>query len=216
VDVLAMFRPRSGNRDNLYEADYHAIQGLQALAGELNVSIVIVHHVRKSGSDVDPFEKVSGTLGLSGAADAVLILDQDGNGATLYGRGRDVEEIEKAVSFDKLTCRWTILGAAAEVRRTDERAEILSVLIDADEPMNPRDIAIGANMPRNNVDQLLFKMSKAGDILKASRGLYVHPERSDLVKAAKEATNVHPLFPHKNDKKIRNGVDAEGNGAPDA
>jgi RecA-family ATPase len=63
VDVLAMFRPRSENRDNLYEADYHAIQGLQALAGELNVSIVIVHHVRKSGSDVDPFEKVSGTLG---------------------------------------------------------------------------------------------------------------------------------------------------------
>ena len=106
---------RSGNRDNLYEADYHAIQGLQALAGELNVSIVIVHHVRKSGSDVDPFEKVSGTLGLSGAADAVLILDRDSNGATLYGRGRDVEEIEKAVSFDKQTCRWTILGAAAEV-----------------------------------------------------------------------------------------------------
>ena len=38
VDVLAMFRPRSGNRDNQYEADYHAIQGLQALAGEFNVS----------------------------------------------------------------------------------------------------------------------------------------------------------------------------------
>jgi hypothetical protein len=110
IDVLAMFRPRSGNRDNLYEADYHAIQGLQALAGELNVAIAIVHHVRKSGSDVDPFEKVSGTLGLSGAADAVLIVDKDSKGETLYGRGRDVEEIEKAVSFDRLTCRWTILG----------------------------------------------------------------------------------------------------------
>src|SRR4051794_10675648 len=135
-----MFRSRSGNRDNRYEADYHAIQGLQALAGEFNIAIVIVHHVRKSGSDVDPFEKVSGTLGLSGAADAVLILDKDSKGETLYGRGRDVEEIEKAVSFEKLTCRWPIPGAAADVRGTDEGAKILSVLIDADEPMNPRDI----------------------------------------------------------------------------
>jgi hypothetical protein len=149
--------------------------------GEFNIAIVIVHHVRKSGSDVDPFEKVSGTLGLSGAADAVLILDKDGNGTTLYGRGRDVEEIEKAVSFGKLTCRGTILEAAAEVRRTDERAQILSVLIDADEPMNPKDIAIVASMPRNNVDQLLFKMSKAGEILKAARGRYVHSEPSDLI-----------------------------------
>jgi hypothetical protein len=31
---------------------------------------------------VDPFEKVSGTLGLSGAADAVLILDKDSKGET--------------------------------------------------------------------------------------------------------------------------------------
>jgi RecA-family ATPase len=118
IDVLMMFRPAGNRSDNSYEADYNAIKGLQALAGQFNVAIVVVHHTRKSGSDVDPFEKVSGTLGLSGAADAALILDRDGNGATLYGRGRDVEEVEVAVSFDKATCRWNILGAASEVRRT--------------------------------------------------------------------------------------------------
>ena len=122
VDVLAMFKPASGNRDNQYEADYHAIKGLQAIASEFQIAIVIVHHTRKSGSDVDPFRKdVSGTLGLSGAADTCIILDRDGSGATLYGRGRDVEEIEAAVEFDRNTCRWRILGAASDVRRTDER-----------------------------------------------------------------------------------------------
>ena len=64
IDVLAMFRPASGGRDNMYEADYNAIKGLQALASEYRVAIVVVTHTRKSGSDVDPFEKVSGTLGL--------------------------------------------------------------------------------------------------------------------------------------------------------
>ena len=177
VDVLAMFRPMSGNRDNQYEADYHAIKGLQALAGEFNVCIVIVHHTRKSGSDVDPFEKVSGTLGLSGAADAVLILDRDGSGATLYGRGRDVEEIEVAVSFDKLTCRWTVLGAADEVRRTDERTLVLNALKESKEPMSPTDIADATLMTNQNVRQLLISMVKAGEVRKLGRGRYQHPDR---------------------------------------
>jgi hypothetical protein len=60
--------------------------------------------------------------------------------------------------------------------------------------MIPREIAIGAQMPRNNVDQLLFKMAKTGEVLREGRGLYIHPERGDL----------RP--PRKNDKKIRNGA----------
>ena len=120
-----MFRPTSSRSDNQYEADYLAIKGLQALASQYNVAVAIVTHTRKSGSEVDPFEKVSGTLGLSGGADTTMVLDRDGNGATIYGRGRDSEEIESAVEFDRLTCRWRVQGTASEVRRSDERSEIL-------------------------------------------------------------------------------------------
>ena len=102
VDVLMMFRPRGGNRDNQYEADYNAIKSLQLIASEFNIAIVVVHHVRKSGSDVDPFEKVSATLGLSGGADTTMILDRDGAGTTLYGRGRDIEEVDVAVSLIRM------------------------------------------------------------------------------------------------------------------
>ena len=126
-----MFRPTSSRSDNQYEADYLAIKGLQALASQYNVAVVIVTHTRKSGSEVDPFEKVSGTLGLSGGADTTMVLDRDGNGATIYGRGRDIEEIESAVEFDRLTCRWRVQGTASEVRRSDERSEILTILDDA-------------------------------------------------------------------------------------
>lgn len=201
VDVLAMFRPARGGKEQLYDGDYGAIKGLQSLAMEFGVAIVIVHHTRKGGSDGDAFEKVSGTLGLSGAADTTLILDRDGNGATLYGRGRDIQEIETAVAFDRDTCKWSILGQAAEVRKTDERKEILSVLIDADAPMNPREISVAAGMARNNVDQLLYKLGKSGEIQKVGRGLYVHPERRDLIDA-------HTSTPDKNDKKIRKGEGA--------
>jgi hypothetical protein len=206
VDVLAMFKPARGDKENAYEADYHAIKGLQALASEFGVAIIVVHHTRKGGSDSgDPFEKVSGTLGLSGAADTTIVLDRDGNGATIYGRGRDIEEIESAVEFNKGDCRWFVIGRAEEVRRTDERSRILDMLIDADEPMGPREISIATEANRNNVDQLLYKMSKAGQVLKAERGRYIHPERSDLI-AAQAPT------PGKNSKKIRDGggTDMEG------
>lgn len=148
---------------------------------EFGVAIVIVHHTRKGGSDGDAFEKVSGTLGLSGAADTTLILDRDGNGATLYGRGRDIPEIETAVEFDRDTCKWRVLGKAADVRRTDERTEILDVLKDADEPMTPTDIADALGVPRNNIKQMLFKMARAEEVRKAkSKGKYIHPDRTDL------------------------------------
>jgi hypothetical protein len=182
VDVLAMFRPARGQQQSLYEADYAAVSGLQGLASKYGVAVVIVHHVRKSPAETDPFEKVSGTMGLTGAADTVLVLDRDSNGVTLYGRGRDIEEIETALSFDKETCRWIVMGEASEVRRTDERSVILVTLKDADEPMTPTEIAGAIGQPLNNVKQLLFKMSKAGEVRKVPgrRGRYVHPERIDL------------------------------------
>src|SRR6185436_9879052 len=114
-------------------------------------------------------------LGLSGASDTVLVLDRDGVGTTLYGRGRDVEEIEAAVEFDRPTCRWRILGEAADVRRSDERSLILSLLKEADEPMSPKDIMIAAELTnRNSVDVLLYKMAAAGEVEKPKRGLYAY------------------------------------------
>ncbi|HMN37212.1 MAG TPA: AAA family ATPase [Hyphomicrobium sp.] len=199
IDVLAMFKATTKGRDQTqYDADFAAIKSLQSLAMETCVAIVVIHHTRKGGGDADPFEKVSGTLGLSGAADTTIILDRDQNGCTLYGRGRDIEEFETAVEFDKSLCRWRALGDATEVRRTDERGTILTVLTDASEPMNPREIAIEADMKRNNVDKLLGKMVKCGEVIKAKRGLYIHPSRSDLL------TDDDLPTPGQNGQKIRN------------
>jgi hypothetical protein len=180
VDVLAMFKPVRGEKDAMYDADYASIKSLQALAAELGIAILVVHHTRKSHDQVDPFEKVSGTLGLSGAADSTLILSRDQNGVTIYGRGRDIPEIETAVAFDRDTCKWRIIGEAAEVRKTDERKEILDVLKDADEPMSPSDLTAATGMQSGNLRQLLFKMTKDGEVMKSGRGQYIHPDRRDL------------------------------------
>jgi predicted ATP-dependent serine protease len=178
VDVLAMFRSPRDAKQSPYEADYEAVQALQRIASDTNVAIVIVHHLRKSLAEIDPFEKVSGTLGLSGGVDTVLILDRDGSGATLYGRGRDIEEIETAVEFDVATCRWRVLGAAVDVHRSDERKVILETLADASEPLSPREVADLTGHSYDAVRQMLARMAKQGEVAKRGRGHYSLSQRS--------------------------------------
>jgi hypothetical protein len=172
VDVLAMFRSPRDPKQSPYESDYEAVQALQRIASDTGVAIVIVHHLRKSAAEVDPFEKVSGTLGLSGGVDTVLILDRNADGATIYGRGRDIEEIEKAVEFVRETCRWRVLGAAADVRRSDERNAILGALAETTEPLSPREVADLTGHSYDAVRQTLIRMAKAGEVKKTKRGQY--------------------------------------------
>ena len=92
-----------------YSEDYESLAALHQLANEMGVAISVLHHTRKMEAE-DPLDTVSGTLGLAGCADTVLVLNRSSQGTTLYVRGRDIEEAEHAVSFDKHACRWTILG----------------------------------------------------------------------------------------------------------
>jgi hypothetical protein len=172
VDILQMIRSTRGDKQSLYEADYYAVKSLQRLAAETGVAIIIVHHVRKSAADVDPFEEVSGTYGIMGAADAGLVLRRGGQGITLYTRGRDIEEAEMAVEFDKEVCRWRVLGAAAEVRRSDERKTILAALRDAASPLSPREVADLTGLSYGSVRHLLARMNKDGVVRKAGPGRY--------------------------------------------
>src|SRR6516164_4336427 len=126
LDTLAGVRPQRLVGDQLYDGDYRALMGLHKLAGDRGLAVLVLHHVRKMEAD-DPLDTVSGTLGLTGCADTVLVLVRSTRGMTLYVRGRDVEEAEHAVDFDKTTCRWSILGQASEVHRSPQRNVILSV-----------------------------------------------------------------------------------------
>lgn len=174
IDVLKMFRAaRKGNK-NAYDLDYEDIRPLTRLAGIYKVAIVVVHHTNKGAHTADPFDRVSGTGGISGAADATLTLERNEGGLVeLYGRGRDIEEIETAVSFDKTSCTWSVRGDAAEVSMSDTAAKIVRAMRDADEPMGPTAIAAEAGLKPVIVRQHLPRLAKEGKIQKEGRGMWV-------------------------------------------
>ena len=110
VDTFQMVR-RSENEAS-YASDYQEVQILKQLADKLRITLLLVHHLRKQG-DSDPLNKLSGTTGLSGAVDAVFVLDRSrrhSNSATLVCTGRDIEYREIELRFSGEEHRWELVA----------------------------------------------------------------------------------------------------------
>lgn len=107
---------RKSDTDISYGNDYQEIRILKALADELKITILLVHHLRKQG-DSDPLNKLSGSTGISGAADAAYILDvsrRSQNGATLFCTGRDIDYREIELRFCKEKFLWEVVSDSLE------------------------------------------------------------------------------------------------------
>lgn len=211
IDVIEKIRPpenRNGSK-RVYSLDYEAIAPLHKVAHDREVSIVGITHLRKQEAD-DIFDTVSGSLGVTGAADTTLLLQRQAGGVTLHAIGRDIEQSESAIQFNKDTCRWTILGAAAEVHRSAERGRVLLALEQNPEPMTPDEIRIAAELgSRNATYVLLSKMVKAGEIVRTDRGKYdLPPGQKD--KKDRSAADLSDLSGGRTDGRSSNNADNSG------
>src|SRR5215203_5924415 len=158
--------PSAHEGQNVYQEDYAALEELLPLAAEHEVAIVVVHHTRKMAA-ADPLDEISGSTGLTGGVDGVLVLKRDRGkaDAVLHVDGRDIEEpAEYALKWDAETASWTIVGDAEEYRISEERKEILGVLIEAGEFLSPGDVADVLGKPRNTIKQLLWRMAQDGQV----------------------------------------------------
>lgn len=172
IDTLAMVRSPKQQDESTYDSDYAAVKELRKLANETGVAIVIVHHLRKADSE-DAFDTISGTLGLTGAPDTVMILKREAGGAyVLHAKGRDLIEIEKAMEFNQSACTWRVTGDAVAIRRSSQRQAVLDAITEAGEPVGPNNIAAEIGVRAVNVRMLLGKLVKEGIIEKARYGKY--------------------------------------------
>lgn len=184
VDTLKKVRPRVGANKGIYDADYEALEPLLPLAAEFGVSILVLHHTRKMDAD-DPVETLSGSFGLSGGADGIIVLKRDrgAHDAALHVTGRDIEnDAELALKWDHSLTRWVLMGEAEEHRRSESRKAILSELANADEPMSRTDLAIAVGAKDDAVRKLLWKMGNDGEVERVgpeNRPKYQLPQKSN-------------------------------------
>ena len=172
LDTLAPVRPTTKAKESQYTGDYAAMSGLHRLANERAVSVLVVHHLRKADAD-DPFDMVSGSTGLTGAADTTLVLTRKADGCVLYGRGRDLAEFETAVEFDTDACTWSDLGKPSLAFASDTKRAILAAMEQGAGTLVR--IADLSGVDYELCKKTLQRMADAGEVKRDGRGVYSLP-----------------------------------------
>ncbi|MGH3341418.1 MAG: AAA family ATPase [Carbonactinosporaceae bacterium] len=188
IDVFAKMRGQPPPGASAYEGDYTAVTRAKQLADDHGVAVVLVHHVRKAEAD-DFLTEVSGTNGLTGAADATLVLKRPRGQAdgVLHLTGRDVEETEYALAFQPTTGTWNLLdGPAHEHTLPDTRATILRHLRHNPDS-TPKVIAEHTGLGGETVKKTCQRMNADGQLHADTTGRYRiprgHPDTPESVPA---------------------------------
>lgn len=191
LDTLGKVMPAAGGNESAYGHDYKVLSALKATCDAVpGSSLVIVHHTRKSDGG-DFLDAVSGTQGIAGAADTVMVLKRDRHdkSATLQVTSRDAAEGEYSVTMSDSGV-WELnghdLASAAQAAQTtkstagvgDRMADVIEVLGQNPEGLTPKDLkALLPDIPASQLDKYLSRAVESGRIEKPHRGLYT-PVRS--------------------------------------
>lgn len=191
VDTLAKVRPGASkvkDSRSMYDADYDVISSLKQVADTHNIALVCITHLRKAESS-DPLERITGSMGVSGSADTILLLSRSRGraDASLYCTGRDFDETELALRFDPTVTSWTIMGSAKEYARSQEQLQVIEILKHNGGPMGLKDIAerIGKKKPATHY--LLTSLIKDGLVKALDKGLYIFTESPECTERTEHA-----------------------------
>lgn len=123
IDTLQFIKYRQGKSESAYETDYRTGRDLKEFAEKKNIAIVVVTHTTKMRYIDDDMANVSGTNGVTGAADAVIVLGKEKRTdleAKMFITGRKVRQTMHNIKFDDTKCIWEY-GGIAEVTDKDRR-----------------------------------------------------------------------------------------------
>lgn len=114
IDTLGRVKGAARRGENAYEGDTRILGDLQRFALQRNLAIVCVHHLRKSVGEGDYFERISGSMGITGACDSVMVLQgkRGEKDSILAVSSRDFESTEVVLGFDG--GRWSLKSTNSE------------------------------------------------------------------------------------------------------
>ncbi|WP_051730591.1 AAA family ATPase [Rhodococcus globerulus] len=184
LDTLGKVKPPKRAGEDAYTADYAIGTKLKDLVDAVSgSSLLVVHHTRKAESS-DFVDAVSGTQGIAGSADFILVLarKRKSDDAVLAVTGRDVPENEYALTTSD--GRWSLDGmdltdAAATVESrqqktalADRSMEILRFVSSRPETTAKDVEAEFTDINNNDAGTYLRRLHEAGHISKPRRGTY--------------------------------------------
>jgi hypothetical protein len=128
IDTLALFLSRAGV-DVKYQAQYKAIARMEREAQDNHVALIATMHNRKNAHELSTsdFDEVSGSVGITGAADSILVMKMEKGVATLSTTSRDFEGDKYNITFNKEYGIWHL--DTSPVKRIEGTREYLYEII---------------------------------------------------------------------------------------
>ncbi len=173
IDVYAKVK-KGTKPGSWYEQDYENLGKLKSLSERHSIAMILIVHTVKNLDYEDVFSTFTGSSGTTAASDTLMLLisNRDMKHGKLKIVGRDVQQIELLLKFEKEITSWIIDGEAQEYQVSEERKNILALLANHKKPMGIREISTAINKNENAVRQLLQKLYCNRDVLRANRGMY--------------------------------------------
>lgn len=115
IDTLGRVKGGTRKGENAYESDTRIFGELQSFALENRLAVVCVHHLKKdTGTNEDYFERISGSMGITGACDAVMVLagKRGEETSVLRTSSRDFESQDFVVKFNGGA--WSLVSCSSE------------------------------------------------------------------------------------------------------
>ena len=167
VDTLQKVRPKSaGGKRNLYQAEYEDYERLQRLAIHFGIPVIAIHHTRKGSQGGkgggNPMDEMSGSTGIQGVADTLIVCTRDGDKGTMHVTGREVNEEEYPLEFRRRNMTWKLSGPE------DKQIEIGGLLLNDWFKTNPEisavELADLGGMNERRAREKLSELTEAGTL----------------------------------------------------
>jgi hypothetical protein len=190
LDTLGKVLPPALQNETTYQRDYRVGSALKRIVDNSpGATLLTNHHQRKAGAE-DFIDAVSGTAGLAGAADTVIVLSRNRQETSglLKVTGRDVAEGEYAVTFkdgavweldghDLATAREKAQKVRATTRATagagDRMLDVVLYAYTHPDGVRRGDVAEALHMDPKAATVYLTRAVDSGRLQRAERGLYI-------------------------------------------
>jgi len=140
---------------------------LQRTAVDRNMTILLIDHQRKNNAGSgDVIDDILGATSKAGVLDIALGLyrNRGEQNAILKATGRDIDERELAVDFDRNTGSWQLLGTASGIKADTLQASILEALDEMGGKTTATKLAGWLGRDRSNLRKELLELVNKGVI----------------------------------------------------
>jgi DNA-binding transcriptional ArsR family regulator len=153
---------------NDYSQTVNGMSQLKAIADDLNIAVIVIHHNRKGGDmDGDHMDSALGSTGINATADTTLTMrrKRGTSEAVLSVTGRDVEDTAYTMTWDKDICSWAVTGSGSLKPVLSEAQQQIADLLESEaRNWTTGEIAEATEKSKAATGNLLKRLREAGRV----------------------------------------------------